>query len=98
MDPTGGFRDRTGHAAWLAKLAIAFIGVSLEDPGVVGQVSLGMVASAIAQVIEHRPWRRRPSKRLVVAHMDSDSAVSVLPLARTGTVVSSPCNRSALRT
>ena len=67
MDPTGGFRDRTGHAAWLAKLAIAFISVSLEDPGVVGQVSLGMLASAIAQ-------------------------------ARTGTVVSSPCNRSALRT
>ncbi len=74
MDPTGGFQDRSRRAAALVKLAIAFIGVSLEDPGVVGQVRLGMLAGPVARVIEHRPRRRRPAKRLVVAHIDPDPA------------------------
>src|SRR6202030_4827690 len=53
----GGLQDRTRRAGALVKLAIAFIGVSLEDPGVVGQMSLGMLAGPVARVIEHRPRR-----------------------------------------
>src|SRR3984885_10003451 len=69
MDPTGGFQDRTGRAAALVKLAIAFIGVSLGDPGVVGQMSLRMFAGPVTRVIKHRPRRRRAAKRLVVPHV-----------------------------
>jgi hypothetical protein len=71
MDPTGSFKDLARRAGRLVELAIA---VSLEDPGVVGQVSLGMLAGPVARVIEHRPRRRRPAKRLVVAYIDPDPA------------------------
>ena len=74
VDPTGSFQDRSRRAATLVKLAITFIGVSLEDPGVVGQVCLGMFAGPVARVIEHRPRRRGPAKRLVVPHVDPDPA------------------------
>ena len=64
------------------ELAIAFIGVSLEDPAVVGQVRLGMLAGPVARVIEHRPRRRGPSKRLVVPHVDPDPASVGLALGQ----------------
>lgn len=72
MDPTGGFQDLARRAARLIELAIAVIGISLEDAGVVGQVSLGMLAGPGARVIEHRPRRRWPAKRLVVAYINLD--------------------------
>ena len=74
VDPTGRFQDRSRRAAGLVELAIAAIGVGLEDPGVVGQMRLGMLTGPIARVIEHRPRRRLPTKRLVVAHIDPDPA------------------------
>src|ERR1700681_2239126 len=36
--------------AWLVELAIAAIGVGLEDSGVVGQMRLGMLTSPVARV------------------------------------------------
>jgi hypothetical protein len=49
---------------------------------------LGMLTFAIARVVEHRRWRSRPAKRPVVPDIQQ-RPVSVLPLASTGTVVSS---------
>ena len=74
VDPTGRFQDRARRAARLVELAIAAVGVGLEYSGVVGQVRLGMLAGPIARVIEHCRWRRRPAERLIVAHIDPDSA------------------------
>jgi len=64
MNPAGGFQDRSRRAATLVKLAIAVIGVSLEDPGVVGQVCLGMLAGPVARVIKHRPGGAGPPNGL----------------------------------
>jgi hypothetical protein len=47
---------------------------SFKGLAVVGQVTLGMLAGPIARVIEHRPRRGLPAKRLVVAHIDPDPA------------------------
>ena len=74
VDPAGRFEDRARRAAGLVELAVAAIGVGLEDPGVVGQMRLGMLAGPIARVVEHCRRRRRPAERLVVAHIDPDSA------------------------
>src|SRR6202022_4011138 len=60
--------------AWLVELAIAAIGVGLEDSGVVGQMRLGMLTSPVARVIEHGSRRRRSAEWLVVAHIDPDPA------------------------
>jgi hypothetical protein len=61
-------------AAGLVELAIAAVGVGLEDSGIVGQMRLGMLAGPIARVIEHCRRRRRPAEGLVVANINPDSA------------------------
>lgn len=48
MDPARGFQDRTCVAARVVKLAVATIGIGLEDAAVAGQMGLGMLAGAIA--------------------------------------------------
>jgi predicted metal-binding protein len=48
VDPTGGFQDRTCVAARVVKLAIAAIGIGLEDFAVAGQMRLRMFAGTIA--------------------------------------------------
>src|ERR1019366_8184330 len=50
VDPTGCFQDRSRFTAGLVELAIAAIGVGLEDASVVGQMRLGMFASPITRV------------------------------------------------
>src|SRR6202035_2928114 len=74
MDPTGCFYDRSRRAAGLVELAIAAIGIGLEDSTVVDEMRLGMLSGAIARVIEHGAWRGLSTKRLVVAHIDPDPA------------------------
>ena len=74
MDPACGLQDRSCVAVRVVKLAIAAIGIGLEDADVAGQMGLGMFAGAIARVIKHRPRRGPPAKRLVVAHIDPNSA------------------------
>src|SRR5207237_328714 len=48
-------------------------GVGLEDPGLVGQMRLGMPAAPIARVIDHRRRRTRPAERTIVAHVNPAS-------------------------
>src|SRR5205809_235667 len=66
-------RSATSRATGLVELAIAAVGVGLEDAGVVGQMRLGMLAGPIARVIEHGRRRRRSAEWLVVAHIDPDA-------------------------
>jgi hypothetical protein len=63
-----------GQAAGLVKLAVAAVGIGLEDAGIAGQMRLGMLAGPIARVIEHGRRRRWPAEWPVVAHIDPDAA------------------------
>jgi hypothetical protein len=49
MRPTRRLTDRTGFAVALIKLAIAVIGVGLQDAGIARQMRLRMLATAIAR-------------------------------------------------
>ena len=84
VDPTGCFQDWSGLAAGLVELAIAAVGIGLEDSAVVGQMPLGMLAGPIARVIEHCRWRRRPAERLVVANVDPYAAGVGLAFGKDG--------------
>ena len=96
MNPTGRFQDWSRRATGLVELAIAAVGVGLEDAGVVGQMRLGMLAGPIARVIEHGRRRRRSAEWLVVAHIDPDATGIDLASGQDRDRGSSPCNRSAL--
>ena len=67
------FQDRACVAARVVELAIAAVGISLEDAAVAGQMGLRMLAGAIARVIKYCPRPGPPAKRLVVAHIDPDA-------------------------
>src|SRR5208282_3280449 len=70
MDPAGRFQDRPWLAVGLVELVVAAVSVSLENPGVVGQMRLGMLARPVARVIEHRRWRRGAAEWQIVAHVN----------------------------
>ena len=55
------------------ELAVAAIGVGLQDAAPGGQMALGMLARAVARVEEHRRRRRPPAERPVVAHIGPTS-------------------------
>src|SRR4051794_35346874 len=74
VNPTSSFQDRPRPAARLIELAIAAVGVGLEDAAIAGQMSLGMLAGPVARVVEHCARRRLSPERLVVAHIDPDPA------------------------
>src|SRR5205807_9210326 len=57
-------------------------GVGLEDPGIVGQMRLSMLAGPIARVVEHRRWRIRPAERTIVAHINPTSPGVGLPFGQ----------------
>ena len=69
MCPAGCLQDRPGRAAGLVELAVAAIGIGLQDAAVLSQVALRVFAPAIARVVEHRSRRRGPAERPVVAHI-----------------------------
>src|SRR4051794_13088708 len=106
MRPAGRLDDRPRLAIGLVQLVIATIGVGLEDPGITGQMRLRVLAAAIARIVEHRRRRVGAGKWPVIPYIQPAPAqagvhtrpVIVLPLASTGTVVSSPCSRSAAKT
>ena len=74
------------------------IGIRLHQAGIAGQVPLGMLAAAVGRVEERRRRRVGSAERPVVAHIGPQPPVRVLPLASTGTVVSSAWMRSAAKT
>jgi len=82
----------------LVKLVVPIIGIGLQNAGEVAKMPDGMFMPSVPRgIIERR--RRCPSpKRPVVADIGPDVPLDVLPFARIGTVVSSPCSRSAART
>ena len=47
----------------------AGIGIGLQNPGIVAQMALRMLGSAIARIEEHRGWRSGTCEGLVVAHI-----------------------------
>ena len=47
----------------------AGIGIGLQNPGIVAQMALRMLGSAIARIEEYRGWRSRTCERVVVAHI-----------------------------
>ncbi len=73
MNPTRRLPDRAGFPIALIKLAIAVIGVGLQDAGISRQMRLRMLAAAIARVIEHRSRRAGAAEGLVVANVDPTS-------------------------
>ena len=73
MDPAGRFQDRPRLAIGFVQLVVAAVSVGLENPGVVGEMRLGMLAGSIARVIEHRRRRRGAAERPIVAHVDPTS-------------------------
>jgi hypothetical protein len=88
MAPAERGRDRLRLAPRVIERIEAAIGVGLQDAGEALQMLYRMLAPAIARGVVEGGGRRGPAERPVV----------VLPLARIGTVVSSPCSRSAART
>jgi hypothetical protein len=73
MDPAGRFENRSWFAIGLVELVVTTVRVSLEDPGVVGEMRLRILASSIARVIEHRRRRRGAAEWEIVAHIDPTS-------------------------
>jgi hypothetical protein len=70
MDPTRGFQNGAGLAIGLVQLVVPAVGVGLENPRIVGEVGLRMLAGSIPRVVEHRRRLRRAAERAIVAHID----------------------------
>ncbi len=53
------------------KLGVAAEGVGLKDPGIIGEMPLGMLTAPVARVIKHRRRSETPpAKRSIVAVME----------------------------
>src|SRR5206468_6363908 len=74
MHPAGCFQDRPRFAIGLVQLVVSAVCVSLENPGVVGEMRLGMFARSVARVIEHCRRRCGAAARAIVAHINPTSA------------------------
>src|SRR5437867_5518477 len=101
MHPAGCFQDRPRFAIGLVQLVVSAVCVSLENPGVVGEMRLGMFARSVARVIEHCRRRRSAAERAIVAHINPTSAGVSFALRQdrySGVITASPCNRSAAKT
>src|SRR5207302_2939332 len=72
----------TRLAVGLVQPVVSAEGVGLEDPGIVGQMRLSMLAGPIARVVEHRRWRIRPAERTIVAHINPTSPGVGLPFGQ----------------
>src|SRR5438477_2342435 len=73
MDPARRLDDLARLAVGLVQPVVSAEGVGLEDPGIVGQMRLSMLAGPIARVVEHRRRRSRPAERTIVAHINPTS-------------------------
>ena len=69
VSPACRLQDRAWLASGLVELAVAAIGVGLEQPGISRQVALQMLATAVARVVEYRTGRCRSAERPGVAHV-----------------------------
>jgi len=75
--PGGEPRTASQKRTWRGASAIVYAGrikgVGLEDPGIIGQMSLGVLAGAIARVIKHRRRRVLAAEWTIVAHVNPAS-------------------------
>jgi hypothetical protein len=73
MHPTRRLDDRPRLASSLVQLVVAAIGIGLEDAGVACKMLGGMLAAAIARVIEHRRRRALAAEGPVVPNVNPTS-------------------------
>ena len=73
-----------GRAPGVVELAVAAIGVGLQDAGEAREMSLGMFARSVARIIEHRRRRRGAAEGAVVAHIGPTSPNIGLSLGEHG--------------
>ena len=74
MGPTGHLGDRPGLTPDLIEPSEAGIGIALHQPGIEGQMALGMGTAAIARVEVGRRRRVGAGERPIVAHIDPKPA------------------------
>src|SRR6476659_7943051 len=106
MAPARRLGDWAGPAPSVIEITKPGISIGLEDPGIAGEMAIGMFTAPVAGVREHRCGRVGAGERPVVPDIKPALAkvgvhsrpITVLSLARIGTVVSSPCRRSAAST
>jgi hypothetical protein len=97
--PACGLDDPACFATGVVELAEPGIGIGLHQSGMARQMLLGMLAAMIGRVEEHGRRRIRPGKWAIIAHIIGPKRTGrVLPLAKTGIVVSSAWMRSAAKT
>src|SRR5262245_5781951 len=82
MRPARGFPDWSRIAPSQIELVMPVIGVSLQDASISRQMPLGMLALAIAGVVEHRRRRARSTKRPIISHVNPASPRVGLPLGQ----------------
>jgi len=69
MAPARRLGDRARFALRVIEIAEPGIGIGLEDPGVAGEMSRGVLAAAIARIEEQRRRWVWPGERPVVANI-----------------------------
>src|SRR5690606_22189350 len=91
-------RDRPRTSLRLVELVVARVGIGLEQAGEAGEMLARMDGRSVPGIAEDCGRRRPTTEGPVVANYVHRRPVTVLPLASTGTVVSSPCSRCAAKT
>ena len=73
MNRTRRFQNQARLASLRIKLVVSAIRIGLEDTGISVQMALGVLAGAVAGVIEHRRRRCRATERAVIADIGAHS-------------------------
>jgi len=69
MAPARRLSDRAGFAFAIVEFAKPGISIGLQNPGIAGEMSGGMLAATVARIKEHGSWRVGPGKWPIVAHI-----------------------------
>ena len=80
MRPAGGLSDRPSLAARLVQSVETGVAVGLQDAAIAVQVTLDVLAGAVARVEEHCRGRIAATERTIVAHIDPEPSGRGLPL------------------
>ena len=80
MRPAAGFRDRSGLSIRRVERIEPRIGIGLKDPGIAGEMLLGMDAGAIRRVEEHGGRRRSAAERTIITHIGPNPSGAALAL------------------
>jgi hypothetical protein len=67
--PARRLSDRAGFAFAIVEFAKPGISIGLQNPGIAGEMSGGMLAAAVARIKEHGSRRVGPGKWPIVAHI-----------------------------